>query len=212
MRWRKLGLVFDLSKHRLPAGSVGFAQSPQPVVFDNFVRDYFSTRAVDPENGFAMKYQLIDKNEKHLDNIAKAVKKASGKPKAAAKHPKFINMIAEALKKLNEKSGSSRQAILKYIVATYALDAKVANQHLKVALKNGVKKGSLKQSKGLGASGSFKIGEGIKNAAKDAAKKAKVAAKKAAKKGKKAAKKAKKAKKAAYISIMASLKSLLKLC
>jgi DNA topoisomerase-1 len=33
--------------------------------------------AVDPENGFAMKYQLIDKNEKHVDKIVKAVKKAS---------------------------------------------------------------------------------------------------------------------------------------
>jgi len=31
--------------------------------------------AVDPERGFAMKYQLIDKNEQHLDRIAKAVKR-----------------------------------------------------------------------------------------------------------------------------------------
>ena len=33
--------------------------------------------AVDPEHGFAMKYQLIDKNEKHIEKIAKAVKGAS---------------------------------------------------------------------------------------------------------------------------------------
>src|SRR5436190_148512 len=33
--------------------------------------------AVDTEHGFAMKYQLIDKNEKHLEKIVKAVKKAS---------------------------------------------------------------------------------------------------------------------------------------
>jgi DNA topoisomerase-1 len=33
--------------------------------------------AVDPDNGFAMKYQLIDKNEKHVEKIAKAVRKAS---------------------------------------------------------------------------------------------------------------------------------------
>jgi DNA topoisomerase-1 len=32
---------------------------------------------VDPERGFAMKYQLIDKNEKHVDKIVKAAKKAS---------------------------------------------------------------------------------------------------------------------------------------
>jgi len=33
--------------------------------------------AVDPEQGFAMKYQLIDKNEKHVEKIAKAVKNCS---------------------------------------------------------------------------------------------------------------------------------------
>jgi DNA topoisomerase-1 len=33
--------------------------------------------AVDPDNGFAMKYQLIEKNEKHVDKIVKAAKKAS---------------------------------------------------------------------------------------------------------------------------------------
>jgi DNA topoisomerase-1 len=33
--------------------------------------------AVDPKHGFAMKYQLIDKNEKHVDKIVKAAKKAS---------------------------------------------------------------------------------------------------------------------------------------
>ncbi|HEY8521488.1 MAG TPA: DNA topoisomerase I [Gammaproteobacteria bacterium] len=32
--------------------------------------------AVDPEHGFAMKYQLIEKNAKHVERIAKAVKKA----------------------------------------------------------------------------------------------------------------------------------------
>jgi DNA topoisomerase-1 len=32
--------------------------------------------AVDPEHGFKMKYQLIDKNEKHVEKIVKAVKKA----------------------------------------------------------------------------------------------------------------------------------------
>ena len=33
--------------------------------------------AVDPKRGFAMKYQLIDKNEKHVDKIVKAAKNAS---------------------------------------------------------------------------------------------------------------------------------------
>src|SRR5678816_2682228 len=33
--------------------------------------------AVDPDNGFAMRYDLIDKNEKHVDAIAKAAKSAT---------------------------------------------------------------------------------------------------------------------------------------
>lgn len=51
MKWRKVGKIFDPSEHGLPPGCVGFAQSPQALVFSDFVRIYFSTRAVDPANG-----------------------------------------------------------------------------------------------------------------------------------------------------------------
>ncbi len=47
MRWRKLGRIFDPTQHRLPNGCGQFAQSPQALVFDDFVRVYFATRAVD---------------------------------------------------------------------------------------------------------------------------------------------------------------------
>jgi hypothetical protein len=47
MNWRKLGRIFDPTQHRLPLGCVQFAQSPQALVFDDFVRVYFSTRALD---------------------------------------------------------------------------------------------------------------------------------------------------------------------
>src|SRR3979490_1680031 len=32
--------------------------------------------AVDPDNGFAMKYQALEKNERHVDAIARALRKA----------------------------------------------------------------------------------------------------------------------------------------
>lgn len=51
MRWRKLGRIFDPTEHRLPDGCVEFAQSPQALVFDDFVRIYFSTRSIDRANG-----------------------------------------------------------------------------------------------------------------------------------------------------------------
>lgn len=51
MQWHKLGKIFDPTQHRLPDGCEQFAQSPQALVFDDFVRIYFSTRSVDTRNG-----------------------------------------------------------------------------------------------------------------------------------------------------------------
>lgn len=51
MHFEKLGKIFDPTQHALPGGCEQFAQSPQALVFDDFVRIYFSTRAVDPHNG-----------------------------------------------------------------------------------------------------------------------------------------------------------------
>ena len=75
-------------------------------------------------------------------------------------------------------------------------DERMVNARLKVALRNGVKSGTLKQSKGTGASGSFRVGDKKEaaekkpkavRAKKPKAKKPKAAgAKKATKKPKKA--------------------------
>ena len=51
MRWKKLGRIFDPTSYKLSNDCVQFAQSPQALVFDDFVRIYFSTRAVDKSNG-----------------------------------------------------------------------------------------------------------------------------------------------------------------
>jgi len=91
-----------------------------------------------------------------------AKKRATGKPKkAVSDHPKYSQMIKEALTALKDRGGSSRLAILKYIMKHYRLgnDEKVVNTHLKLALKAGIKNHTLKQSKGTGAAGSFRIGE-----------------------------------------------------
>lgn len=88
-------------------------------------------------------------------------KKKPSAPKKPATHPKYSEMAKAAIQALKERGGSSRQAILKYIVKNYNVgtDEKVVNQHLKMALKHGVTNNSLKQSKGTGAAGSFKLGE-----------------------------------------------------
>merc|ERR1711994_1027042 len=132
-----------------------------------------------------------------------AKKKAAAKPKAPKKpanHPKYSEMIKAAITTLKERGGSSRQAILKYISANYKVGDNAAS-HLKLALRAGVKNGSLAQSKGPGASGSFNLGakkeapEKKPAAKKPKTPKKKPAAKKPAAK-KPAAKKAKSPKKA----------------
>merc|ERR1711962_1413625 len=49
--------------------------------------------------------------------------KKAAKPKVAAAHPPYAAMIKTAIKSLADKKGSSRQAILKYIVANNKVDA-----------------------------------------------------------------------------------------
>merc|ERR1719251_6424 len=87
------------------------------------------------------------------------VKKAT-KPKAPAAHPKYSVMIAAAVKALKDRTGSSRQAILKYICANYKVDAAKAAINLRMPLKRGVAAGSLKMAKATGkGAGSFKLAE-----------------------------------------------------
>merc|ERR1712039_888880 len=116
--------------------------------------------------------------------------------KAPAAHPKYSVMIAAAITALKDRTGSSRAAILKHIVANNKVDAAKAATQVRVALK-------MASAKGKNA-GSYKLvkvekPKKVKKVKKPAAKKAakKPAAKKVAKKP--AAKKAKKpaAKKAA---------------
>ena len=137
---------------------------------------------------------------------AEAATKKVTKPKKPAEHPTYAVMIAAAIAALKDRTGSSRQAILKYVCANYKVDPAKAGTHLRLALKAGIKKGSLKMAKESGkGAGCFKLAEKPKvekkkpakkpAAKKPAAKKPKVAKKPAAKKP--AAKKPKAAKKPA---------------
>ena len=119
---------------------------------------------------------------------------AAKKPKVPAVHPPFADMIAAALKALKDRTGSSRQAILKYICANYKVTADKAGVHLKMALKRGVTGGLLKMARSSGkGAGSYKLGEKAKEVKKPKAKKPaakKPAAKKTTVKKKPAVKKA----------------------
>ena len=87
------------------------------------------------------------------------------KPVTPASHPKYKDMIASAIGSLKERRGSSRQAILKYILSHYKVGGEVSkvNARVKMTLRAGLKNGQLRQVKGSGASGSFRLGERVKS-------------------------------------------------
>lgn len=60
MKWLKHGKIFDPTRYTLPNGCVEFAQSPQSLVFEEFVRIYFSTRAVDTNGKFLSHIAFVD--------------------------------------------------------------------------------------------------------------------------------------------------------
>merc|ERR1711862_272138 len=140
----------------------------------------------------------IHTNTKQKPNNMSAPAKKASKPKSPAAHPKYSVMIAAAITSLKDRTGSSRQAILKYICANYKVDAAKAAVQVRLVLKRGVAKGALKMARASGkGAGSYKVVkvEKPKKAKKPKKpkakkpKKAKKPAKKAAKKPKKAAKK-----------------------
>lgn len=60
MRWEKLGRIFDPADWDLGEGIVGYAQGPQALVFDDFVRIYFSTRKVSGNGKYVSTVRFVD--------------------------------------------------------------------------------------------------------------------------------------------------------
>lgn len=69
MKWNKLGKIFDPTQHVLLNNCAQFAQSPQVLEFDDFVRIYFSTRALDESNGKYYSHITFVDMQKNLRDI-----------------------------------------------------------------------------------------------------------------------------------------------
>jgi histone H1/5 len=112
---------------------------------------------------------------------------STAKPKAkkaatVTSHPRYEDMIRDAIIALKERKGSSRQRIKKYIMTTFKLpDNTVTNSRLRLAINKGVEKGTFQFLNG--PSGTIKL---VK---KDAVKKEKKEPEKKEVKPKKAAEK-----------------------
>ena len=87
----------------------------------------------------------------------KKSKSSTKKPRTKPVHPRTSEMVANAIKSLKERGGSSLQAIKKYIAANYKVDSEKLSPFIKKYLKTAVASGELVQTKGKGASGSFKL-------------------------------------------------------
>ncbi|XP_040573780.1 uncharacterized protein [Lepeophtheirus salmonis] len=82
---------------------------------------------------------------------------ASGKFKDGSKKPKSFMMVKAAIKALADPKGSSLAAIKKYISAHFMVDMVKKSHFICKAIRSAVNKGKLVQTKGMGASGTFKI-------------------------------------------------------
>jgi hypothetical protein len=69
MKWNKLGKIFDPTRFKLPNNCVEFAQSPQALVFPDFVRIYFSTRSLDKSNGKYLSHVAFVDMKKDLRDV-----------------------------------------------------------------------------------------------------------------------------------------------
>lgn len=97
------------------------------------------------------------KKDLHGPAAARKEKKRGAKTSAKPDHPRYKEMIAEALKDLKKPRGASRQAISKYITSKYSVSGSSSNHHLSTALKSLVSGKSLVITKGVGAAGSYKV-------------------------------------------------------
>ena len=110
---------------------------------------------------------------------AKKGTKAAATPKTskpAKTHPPTGEMVVNAVKTLKSRGGSSLQAIKKFLAAQYKVDVEKLAPFIKKFLKSAVAKGQLLQTKGKGASGSFKLPAAAKKEAAPKAVKPKSAA------------------------------------
>ena len=67
MQVRRIGKLFDPQDHPSIEGSVGYAQSPQVLVLEDFLRIYFSTRIVDDSDKFVSHIAYVDMSKNLKD-------------------------------------------------------------------------------------------------------------------------------------------------
>ncbi|NXV19019.1 H5 protein, partial [Cepphus grylle] len=104
--------------------------------------------------------------------------KRSRSARRPAAHPTYSDMIAAAIRADKSRGGSSRQSIQKYVKSHYKVGQN-ADVQIRLAIRRLLATGVLKQTKGVGASGSFRLAKANKAKKSPAKKRRKKVARKA---------------------------------
>ena len=80
------------------------------------------------------------------------------KKTVTVKHPPVAKMVTGAIAALNNKQGSSLQAIRHYMKATYQVDPDKLKTYIRRFVKQALADGTLVHTKGRGCAGSFRLG------------------------------------------------------
>jgi len=111
MKIEKIGKIFDPRKYKLINNCHEFSQSPQTVVFDDFVRIYFSTREKDKNGKYLSHVTFVDMNKQfQVIEVAKKTVINLGKLGTFDEHGIFpINLLKEDNKILAYTTGWTRR-------------------------------------------------------------------------------------------------------
>ena len=113
MKWKKLGKIFDPTKFKLPNNCFQYAQSPQALVFDDFIRVYFTARERDIRSGKYLSHiAFVDmtKDFKKIIDVSKNTVIELGKLGCFDEHGIFpINVLRQKDKIYGYTCGWSRK-------------------------------------------------------------------------------------------------------
>ena len=112
MKWRKLGKIFDPRNHKLLNNCVEFAQSPQTLIFDDFVRVYFSTREREKTGKYLSHIAFVeyDREFKNILRVSKDIVIPLGNLGCFDEHGVFpLNILRQNDRILGYISGWSRR-------------------------------------------------------------------------------------------------------
>ncbi|CAF1478383.1 unnamed protein product [Rotaria magnacalcarata] len=101
-----------------------------------------------PKIGSPMKKKLSHTNASPKKSTAKA---SDVRNVTTTRHPNYQQMVTEAIKTLDSRTGSSRSKILNHIKVTYGIEGgKTSNNHLRAALKALLEESVISLAKGTG--------------------------------------------------------------